>query len=233
MRFLSVRNIDVMMKRILPLLFFLLVFDQPVIYSKDEKISTFFMGRLKYSKNDGNDCMDVGKDLMALVSRASTVQIQEERTVKLTDPQLYETPFIFMNGHDDFVFTTEEIENLKTYLSHGGFFFASGCCTNPAFPKAWRREFSRIFLNEKVKTLPYDHLIYRSFYKIDHIHVVTENRDLLLEGLFYDENLVAVMGEDGVCCSFSADNNCNKGNGVAPEDGKKLALNIAVYALTH
>ena len=46
-------------------------------------------------------------------------------------------------------------------------------------------------------------------------------------------NLVAVMCEDGLCCAFSANNTCNEGKGVSPDDGQKLALNIAVYALTH
>ena len=199
----------------------------------DERQATFFMGRVKYSTNDGNDCGGVGQDLMKLVSRASTLKIQEERKVRLGDSELYETPFIFMNGHNDFVLTPAEVENLKKYLSHGGFIFASGCCTNPNFPRAWRREFSRIFANEMVKVIPYEHLIYRSFYKINRVRCLNENRDIQLEGVFYEGNLVAVMCEDGLCCAFSAANKCNEGKGVSPDDGQKLALNIAVYALTH
>lgn len=199
----------------------------------DDRQATFFMGRVKYSSSDGDDCTGVGEELMRLVSRASTLKIQEERKVRLTDPELYETPFLFMNGHNDFVFTETEVGNLRKYLGHGGFFFASGCCTSPEFPKAWRREFSRIFPSEKVKPIPYDHLIYRSFYKIDRVRCLNEARDIQLEGLFYQGNLVAVMCEDGLCCAFSANNSCNRGKGVSPEDGQKLTLNIAVYALTH
>jgi len=198
-----------------------------------DKQATFFMGRIRYSSNDGNDCGGVGQDLMRLVSRASTLSVQEERKVGLSDPDLYETPFLFMNGHNDFILTDEEIINLRKYFSHGGFIFASGCCTNPNFPKAWRREFGRILPNASVKPIPYDHLIYRSFYKIDRVRCLNESRDIQLEGLFQDDNLVAVMCEDGLCCSFSANNSCNEGKGVSPEDGQKLALNIAVYALTH
>src|SRR5436190_9578705 len=124
-----------------------------IAQASDDKQATFFMGRIKYSANDGNDCGGVGQDLMKLVSRASTLKVQEERKVKLTDPDLYATPFLFMNGHNDFVFTQAEIDNLKKYLAHGGFFFSSGCCTNPNFPTAWRREFSRIFSGEKVKPI--------------------------------------------------------------------------------
>ena len=198
-----------------------------------DKQATFFMGRVRYSSNDGNDCGGVGHDLMQLVSRASTLSVQEERKVRLTDPDLFETPFLFMNGHNDFVLTDEELENLRKYLVHGGFFFASGCCTNPNFPKAWRREFGRLFPQERVRPIPYDHLIYRSFYKIDRIRCLNEQRDIQLEGLFYQGNLLAVLCEDGLCCSFSANNTCNEAKGVRPEDGQKLVLNIAVYALTH
>jgi len=202
--------------------------------SAEDKQATFFMGRIKYgSSNEGNDCPGVGQDLMRLVSRASTLKIQEERRLRLTDAELFETPFLFMNGHNNFVLAEAELENLRKHLSHGGFFFASGCCTNPEFPRAWRREFGRIFAGEKVKPIPYDHLIYRSFYKIDRVRCLNENRDIQLEGLFYQGNLVAVMCEDGLCCSFSANNTCNEGKGISPDDGQKLTLNIAVYALTH
>src|SRR5258706_5122024 len=95
----------------------------------DDKQATFFMGRVKYSSNDGNDCGGVGQDLMKLVSRASTLKIQEERKVKLTDSDLFETPFIFMNGHNDFVSTPAEIKNLIKYLSHDRVSFRSRACT--------------------------------------------------------------------------------------------------------
>ena len=72
---------------------------------------------------------------MQLVSRASTIKIQEERKVRLTDPDLFETPFLFMNGHNDFVLTEPELANLRKYLSHGGFFFCFGLLHQPGFPQ--------------------------------------------------------------------------------------------------
>ncbi len=201
-------------------------------FAKDDKASTFFVGRLSFGSNKGDDCGDVGDDLVKLVARASTIQVHEKRLLKVTDEALYQTPFVFMNGHDDFVLSEAEIESLRRYFSNGGFAFASGCCTNPAFPKAWRREFSRIFPGEKVQKIPYDHLIYRSFYKLDRLTSV-EKGNIYLEGLFHDGELVAVMGEDGLCCSFAMNGSCNSGKGVPPDEAKKIALNICVYALTH
>jgi hypothetical protein len=198
-----------------------------------EKNATFFVGRLQFGSNGGSDCGDVGHDLIRLVSRTSAIHVQEERKLKLADAGLFETPFIFMNGHNDFVLSAGELENVKAYLSRGGFVFASGCCTNPQFPTAWRREFSRIFPGEPVREIAYDHLIYRSFYKLERLRSAKGGRDVHLEGLFHQGDLVAVMGEDGLCCGFSMSNSCNVGQGVVPDDAKKIALNIAVYSLTH
>ena len=43
----------------------------------------------------------------------------------------------------------------------------------------------------------HDHLIYRSFYKLDRIVSAHGNREVYLEGLFHQGELVAVLGEDG------------------------------------
>lgn len=201
--------------------------------SEDEKQATFFVGRLKYSNNDGNDCSETAAELAKLVSQASTIHVQAEKKVRTLDDELYDTPFLFMNGHNDFVLLEAELENLRRYLSHGGFVLGSGCCTNPAFPAAWRREFSRIFPGSTVREIPYDHLIYRAFYKMPSLTSVEKHGEIHLEGLFFKDNLVAVMCQDGLCCSFAMDASCNKGHGVPPDEAKKIALNIAVFALTH
>ena len=201
--------------------------------NRGDRHATFFMGRVKYSNNDGNDCRGVGENLAKLVSQVSTIQIQKEQIVSLGGPELFSTPFVFMNGHNDFRLSDTELDNLRIYFEHGGFLFTSGCCTNPGFPAAWRREMARLFPGQAVKKLNYDHPIYRSFYKAERIRCLHEPRDIYLEGLFYQDRLVAVLCEDGLCCSFSMANQCNNGRGVAPEAGRKLGLNIAVYALTH
>ena len=206
---------------------------QNVAQNVEDELSTFFVGRLAFGENHGNDCGDVGEDLVQLVARASTIHVREEQHLVLSDDGLFETPFLFMNGHNDFKLSDPELDNLRKYFARGGFVFASGCCTNPEFPEAWRRELSRLFAGEQVRKIPYDHLLYRSFYKIESIHSLDSNREIYLEGLFLDGDLVAVLGEEGLCCAFAMNGRCNLGHGVPPEDAKKIGLNIAVYALTH
>ena len=198
-----------------------------------DRLASFFVGRVSYGQNSGRDCGDIGQSMAKLVAQVSTIPVQNERLVSLRDNSIFETPFLFMNGHNNFVLSEAELANLRTYLEHGGFLFASGCCTNPEFPAAWRRELSRVFPGEKVQTMRYDHPVYRSFYRIERVRSLHRNVDVQLEGLFLKGRLVAVMCEDGLCCAFAMENRCNVGRGVSPEDGRKLALNIAVYAMTH
>ena len=215
------------------LCFVLLLLPGPATVVAQEKISTFFVGRLAFGDNHGSDCGDVGQDLVRLVAGASTLEVEEERLLDLSDEGLFETPFLFMNGHHDFELSETELEHLRLYFERGGFVFASGCCTNPDFPAAWRRELGRVLPGETVRAIPYDHLIYRSFYQMERLRSLNGDRDIQLEGLFVEGELVAVIGEDGLCCAFTMDGSCNLGRGVVPEDAKKIALNIAVYSLTH
>jgi len=223
------------MKRhhIIPVLILATIGSAIVAQPPDDRPATFFVGRVKYGKNQGRDCGDVGKNMVQIVSRVTTIPVREEKKLNLTDPAVFETPFLFMNGHHDFVFTERELEILGTYFEHGGFLFASGCCTNPPFPRAWRRELARVFPGETVHPLPYEHPIYRTFYRIERVRNLHENKPVYLEALFYEGRMVAVMCENGLCCAFTMNNSCNVGRGVSPEDGKQLALNISIYAMTH
>ena len=96
----------------------------PLAGQSGERQATFFVGRLRFGPNEGGDCGDVGHDLIRLVSRTSTIQVQQERKLALSDAALFETPFVFMNGHNDFTLSAAELENLGAYLSRGGFVFA-------------------------------------------------------------------------------------------------------------
>lgn len=208
------------------------VFLTSAAHSQDAT-AAFFLGRVKFANNDGNDCNESGRQLMALVSQASTVEVRQEKKMALTDPELFDTPFLFMNGHNDFTLSDPELDALRTYFSHGGFLMASGCCSREGFPTAWRREFARIFPNTVPVRLDYSHPIYRSLHRIDRIPCLHEDRNVYVEGLTYHNHLVAVLCSDGLCCAFSMGGKCDPGRGVSEDDGKKLALNIAIYALTH
>ena len=82
----------------------------------DEQVdpnTSFFMGRIRYSRNNGNDCSGVGENMTRIVSEVSTIRIGRETVVAFTDPKIFETPFLFMNGHNEFVLGDDELESLR------------------------------------------------------------------------------------------------------------------------
>jgi hypothetical protein len=105
-----------------------------------DNYTTFFVGRLKFANNPGTDCGSVAEALADLLSRTSTITAQKEKKIQLSDEDtLFETPFLFMDGHNDFVLSDTELANLRVYFAHGGFMLASGCCSTPGFPIAWSK----------------------------------------------------------------------------------------------
>ena len=197
------------------------------------------LGRVKYDRNNGNDCPNVGNALVNLVSQACTLNLGGTRTVELSSEELVSFPFLFMNGHGHFNFSEKERETLRNYFENGGFLLASGCCDRREFPISMRRELTGLFEGQpsarraKFERMPYDHLIYRIQHTVERVTSLNRKTDIYLEGLFFDGRLVAVLCDEGLCCSFSMGNHCNKDRGVPPEIGPRLAVNIAIYALTH
>ncbi len=45
------------------------------------------------------------------------------RVVRLQDPALFESPFVVIGGRGPLIFSPDELERMRRYLSAGGFFF--------------------------------------------------------------------------------------------------------------
>jgi hypothetical protein len=81
--------------------------------------------------------------------------------VEPTDDDFFNYPFIYMTGHGNVRFTDKEIERLRAYLTGGGFLHADD---NYGMDESFRREIKRVFPNNELVELPFDHEIYHCFY---------------------------------------------------------------------
>jgi len=77
------------------------------------------------------DYPDSDRNFMLRLSQLTTTQIAQwenespfHAVVRLTDPGLFQCPFIFMSDVGTAGFTTQEIEALRSYLMKGGFLWA-------------------------------------------------------------------------------------------------------------
>ncbi len=74
--------------------------------------------------------------------------------MRLTDPRLFDSPLLYMTGHEDFTLKEEEAAALREYLKRGGFLFAESCCGRKAFDAAFQREIARVLPGVPLAPIP-------------------------------------------------------------------------------
>ncbi len=84
-----------------------------------------------------------------------------ERQVKISDPELFEYPFLFATGHGVISFGPEDRQRLRQYLLGGGFLFVND---SYGMDKTFRDEMGKLFPEREIVELPLDHPIYHCFY---------------------------------------------------------------------
>lgn len=83
-----------------------------------------------------------------------------ERQVTITDPDLFNYPFLFATGHGIATFSVEEQERLRQYLAAGGFLFVND---SYGMARTFLNEMQEIFPEREVVELPFSHPLYHSF----------------------------------------------------------------------
>jgi hypothetical protein len=81
--------------------------------------------------------------------------------LKITDPNLWSQPYIYLTGHGNIRFTEEEVQILRKYLTSGGFLHADD---NYGLDESFRRELKRIFPAQELVELPASHPVYHVMY---------------------------------------------------------------------
>ena len=167
--------------------------------------------------------------------KRTDVETADDRViVKVTDRNLYQYPMLYIVGHGNIRLTEKEVEALRFYLTHGGFLFVND---DYGLDKSFRREMRRMFPDQELQPIPNSDLIYHCFYDFPNgLPKIHEHDGEPAQGfgLYHEGRMV-------VYYVYSSD----IGDGledptVHPNDtpkvrllAAKMAVNIAVYALTH
>lgn len=157
----------------------------------------------------------------------------KEKVVTLLDDDLFLYPFLFMNGHGNVVFTREEARRLRLYLDNGGFLF---CNDDYGIDPYFRRELKKIFPEDDLVEIPYDHNIYHSYYNIPggppkvHKH---EGGPAKGFGLFRNGRLVVYYVFDADVADGWEEEWVHNDPQVIREKAMKMGVNIIYYAMTN
>jgi hypothetical protein len=86
---------------------------------------------------------------------------ERPQQLRITDPNLWSQPFVYLTGHGNIRFTEEEVQILRKYLTSGGFLHADD---NYGMDESFRREMKRVFPDKDFVELPASHPIYHVMY---------------------------------------------------------------------
>lgn len=121
------------------------------------------IGKLKY--DGGGDWYANKTALPNLVQfcnqNLGTDIAREEDIVEVGSPDLFLYPYVYMTGHGNVVFSNQQAENLRNYLSSGGFLHIDD---NYGLDQFIRLEMKKVFPNLEFVELPFDHPIYHQKY---------------------------------------------------------------------
>ena len=195
----------------------------------------FTIGRLKYGGGGDwySNPSSLPNLLAAINERTSIRAAPKEDIVEITDPKLFQYPYLYMNGHGNVRFTEEEVKILRNYFAAGGFLHADD---NYGMDSSFRREIKKIFTDSPLIELPFDHEIYNSFYDFPNgLPKIHEHDEKPAQGfgVFYDNRLVVFYTYE-----------CDLGDGwenpavhndpsEKREAAIKMGINIVVYSLIH
>ncbi len=79
------------------------------------------------------------------------------QTVEVGSAEIFSYPFVHMTGHGNVVFNANDVENLRNYLTSGGFLHIDD---NYGMDEYIRKEIKKIFPSNELKEIPSSHEIF-------------------------------------------------------------------------
>jgi hypothetical protein len=97
--------------------------------------------------------------LAAVRQRTDIAATERPATVAPGSDDIFLYPFIYMTGHGRVALDDEEAANLRRYFERGGFLWADD---NYGMDSSFREAMRKVFPDEPLVELPFDHAIYSS-----------------------------------------------------------------------
>lgn len=172
-------------------------------------------------------------NLVTFVNRELKMNVSKETPyVEVGSTELFNFPFVHMTGHGNVVFTNADAENLRIYLSSGGFLHISD---NYGLDKFIRREMKKVFPEADFVEIPFGHPVYHQKYDFNSgLPKIHEHENKAPQGLgIFIENRLAVF-YDFECDLGDGweDANVHKDSEAARTRAFQMGANLLQYAFT-
>lgn len=195
----------------------------------------FEIARVKYP-GGGDWYNDPSAEVNLLKFVEDKTNIKTNQVYKFVDIEssdIFSYPFLFLTGHGNIIFSDKAAKNLNDYLTAGGFLYVDD---DYGLDKSFRREIKKVFPNNELIELPFDHEIYSSFYKFEHGPPKTHEHDNKAPkgfGLFLGKRIVIYYTVESNPSDGWANPDVHNDPNEKREEALKFGTNIIIYALTH
>lgn len=203
--------------------------------------SSLTLPRILYEGGNDNSRPAALRSILAQVSRRTSIEVNREPlALKISDPALFQHPFIYMGGDEGFdSFSEKDLKVLRRYLSYGGFLFIDDNSAQPgsAFDASVRKMVSALFPQNPLQKIARDHSIFRSFYLLNTV----SGRSIVkpyLEGISIKGRTVLIYSSNDQAGAWSRSKLGHWNYDVVAGGYRqrqlsiRLGVNIIMYALT-
>ena len=170
-------------------------------------------------------------NLIAFTNTTIHTTISEiPKTVAVGSQDLFSFPIVFMTGHGNVIFSESEAENLKNYLTSGGFLHISD---NYGLDTYIRKALKNVFPELELIEVPSNHEIYNQTYKFPNgIPKIHEHDQKKAQGfgLFYEGRLMVFYDYETDLSDGWEDAEIHNNPKVVREKALKMGSNIIEYA---
>lgn len=157
---------------------------------------------------------------------------RNEEIVEVGSPDLFTFPYVYMTGHGNVVFNDQQAENLRKYLTSGGFLHIDD---NYGLDQFIRVEIKKVFPNLNFVEIPFDHPIYHQKYKFNkglpkiHEHDGQAPQGL---GILYEGRLVCFYSYESDLGNGWEDKSIYNDPEEVRQHALKMGANIISYVFT-
>ncbi len=158
---------------------------------------------------------------------------EDEEAVEVGSPALFEYAYIYMTGHGNVVFSSEEATNLRNYLIGGGFLHIDD---NYGMDKFVRLEIKKVFPELELIEIPFSHAVYHQKFNFPnglpkiHEH---DGKPAQGFGLFYQGRLVVFYSYESDLGNGWEDPRIHNNPEEKRQQALKMGANLISYCFTN
>ncbi len=193
------------------------------------------LGRVKYS-GGGDWYNDPSSEVNLLKFVRANTNIDVDPVyefVDLSTDNIFQYPILFLTGHGNLKFSSQEARKLRAYLENGGFLYIDD---DYGLDKYIRREMKKIFPNQEFAELPFSHSIYHCHYDFKYgVPKIHEHNDKVPQGfgMFHNGRMCVFYTYESNPSDGWADPDVHNDLPAKREQALKMGTNIIVWALTN